>query len=83
MTAAQRGGGRAGGRGGRLIAQRSCPQLFRKPGTERVRLTTTWSGRYQVAGDTRWREVDGTATTTSASQPFEVVERRSVLVGRD
>jgi hypothetical protein len=55
-------------------------RVFRKLGTERVRLTTTWSGRYRINGDSRWRDVDGTATTTSTSPPFEVVERRSVLV---
>jgi hypothetical protein len=58
-------------------------RVFRKLGTERIRLTTTWSGRYQVEGDSRWRDVDGTATTTSTSPSFEVVERRSVLVDRD
>jgi hypothetical protein len=58
-------------------------RAFRKLGTERIRLTTTWSGRYQVEGDSRWRDVDGTATTTSTSPSFEVVERRSVLVNRD
>jgi hypothetical protein len=68
---------------GRAYPDQDVSRVFRELGTERVRLTTTWSGRYQVAGDSRWREVDGTATTTSASQPFEVVERRSVLVGRD
>jgi hypothetical protein len=68
---------------GRPYPDQDVTYVFRELGTERVRLTTTWSGRYQVEGDSRWRDVDGTATTTSTSPSFEVVERRSVLVNRD
>ncbi len=50
---------------------------------ETITLTTTWSGRYRVDGDGTWRDVVGTAETTSTSAPFEVVERRSHLVSQD
>lgn len=49
-------------------------------GTRSITLTTEWSGRYQVAGSPAWRDVDGTAQTTTTSAPFEVVERTSKLV---
>jgi len=48
-----------------------------------VRLTTSWRGRYRVAADPlrKWRAIDGTATTESTSEPFDVVELRSRLTG--
>jgi hypothetical protein len=57
--------------------------VYGEPGTAAVTLTTTWSGRYRVDGDDAWRDVVGTAETTSTSAPFEVVERRSHLVAED
>ncbi|MEZ0447729.1 hypothetical protein [Cellulomonas sp. ICMP 17802] len=48
-----------------------------------ITLTTQWSGRYRVDGDDEWRDIVGTAETTSSSAPFEVVERRSHLVSQD
>ncbi|ROS30743.1 hypothetical protein [Cellulomonas sp. PhB150] len=57
-------------------------QAFTHLGKAAITLTTTWSGRYRVDGSAQWRDVAGTATTTTTSQPFEVVERRSVLVDR-
>lgn len=48
-----------------------------------IALTTTWSGRYRVDGDDEWRDVVGTAETTSTSAPFAVVERRSHLVAEN
>lgn len=46
-----------------------------------VRLTTSWRGRYRVAADPlhKWRRIDGTATTESSSEPFDVVELRTRL----
>ena len=41
---------------------------------------TTWKGRYRVDGTTVWRDVNGTATTSTTSAPFTVEERRSRLV---
>lgn len=45
-----------------------------------ITLTTEWSGRYQVAGDGQWRQVTGTATTSTTSREFEVQERTARLV---
>ncbi|WP_298454575.1 PKD domain-containing protein [uncultured Cellulomonas sp.] len=49
-------------------------------GTRQISLTTTWSAQFQVAGTTGWERVDGTATTTSTSQPLTVHEARAHLV---
>lgn len=53
---------------------------YEQPGTYAVTLTTEWSGRYRVDGDPTWREVTGTATTSTTSATFEAQERRSHLV---
>lgn len=53
---------------------------YEAPGTYAITLTTQWSGRYRVDGDPTWREVTGTATTSSTSAPFEAQERTSRLV---
>ncbi len=54
-----------------------------RPGTARITLTTTWTGRYRVDIDPlhKWREIDGHAFTTSATPDFEIVELRGRLVG--
>ncbi|WP_315097039.1 hypothetical protein [uncultured Cellulomonas sp.] len=57
--------------------------VYAEPDTAVITLTTTWSGRYRVDGDATWREVVGTAETTSTSPAFEIVERRSHLVSAD
>ncbi len=53
------------------------------PGTARITLTTTWTGRYRVDIDPlhKWREIDGNAFTTSTTPDFEVVELRGHLDG--
>ncbi|WP_456819450.1 hypothetical protein [Cellulomonas sp. URHB0016] len=51
--------------------------------TAHLTLTTTWSGRFRVAGEEQWRDVEGTAQTSADSTPFEVVERRAHLVPTD
>ena len=55
--------------------------VYRQLGTRAITLTTTWSGRYRVVGTTVWHDVNGTATTTATSAPFEVQELRAYLVG--
>lgn len=47
-----------------------------------VRLTASWRGRYRVAADPlrKWRDINGTATTQSISDPFDVIELRTRLV---
>jgi hypothetical protein len=47
-----------------------------------IGLTTSWRGRYRVAADPlhKWRAIDGTATTESTSDPFDVIELRTRLV---
>lgn len=54
--------------------------VYQRPGTRQITLTTTWKGRYRVDGSPVWRDVDGTAQTSTTSAPFEVQERRSHLV---
>ncbi len=56
--------------------------LYSSLGTRTVSLTTTWTGEYRVDADPlhKWRQVDGTATTTATGEQFEVVERRSHLI---
>ncbi|WP_273651775.1 hypothetical protein [Cellulomonas fimi] len=54
--------------------------FYERLGTVQVTLTTTWKGRYRVDGTTVWRDVNGTATTSTTSAPFTVEERRSRLV---
>lgn len=54
--------------------------FYESLGTVQITLTTTWKGRYRVDGTTVWRDVNGTATTSTTSAPFSVEERRSRLV---
>ncbi|WP_041554280.1 hypothetical protein [Cellulomonas fimi] len=49
-------------------------------GTVAVTLTTTWTGRYRLAGSGVWHDIPGTAETATTSAPFTVEERRSRLV---
>ncbi|PVU83589.1 hypothetical protein DDP54_11955 [Cellulomonas sp. WB94] len=53
---------------------------YQAPGTYTLTLTTTWTGTYQIAGDTTWRPITGTATTTTTHPALTVVERRTHLV---
>lgn len=54
---------------------------YRAPGAATVTLTTTWEGQYRVDEDPdgEWRDINGTAVTTVALDPFEVVELRTRL----
>lgn len=54
---------------------------YRAPGAATVTLTTTWEGQYRVDEDPdgEWRDIDGTAVTAVALDPFEVVELRTRL----
>ena len=36
-------------------------------------LTTTWTTRFRPAGETQWRTIDGTITTTETSTPYDLV----------
>ena len=51
--------------------------------TATISLTTTWEGRYRVDDDPdhEWRDIAGTAQTTTPFAPFDVIELRSTLVG--
>lgn len=53
---------------------------YARPGTYTITLTTTWSGRYRIAGSTAWLDVDGTATTVTTIPPITAVEQRTALV---
>lgn len=54
-----------------------------QPGTYAITLTTTWTGRYRLAGTTTWATVTGTATTTTTSTPITAVEAPTHLVTAD
>src|SRR5690606_37729002 len=53
---------------------------YEQLGTVAITLTTEWTGRYQAAGDPRWRQIPGTGTASTTSRPFDVEERTSRLV---
>jgi hypothetical protein len=53
---------------------------YGQPGTGQITLTTTWGATYTLGEDPVARPVPGTATTTSTSAPFEIVELHSQLV---
>ena len=36
-------------------------------------LTTTWTTRFRPQGDTQWRPIEGTITTTETSTPYDLV----------
>lgn len=57
----------------------STAYTFTQPGDVTVRLTTTWTGTYSVAGGPSL-PVDGTATVTSPQADLTVVETRAELV---
>ena len=42
-------------------------------------LTTTWTTRYRPQGDTTWRTIDGTITTTETSTPYDLVRTITYL----
>ena len=37
-----------------------------------IRLRTSWSARWRIAGQTQWHQVNGTVTTTETSSPFNI-----------
>ena len=53
---------------------------YEQPGTTTITLTAEWTGRYQIDGSPIWRDINGTATTTTTSPPFDIEERTSRLV---
>ena len=58
-------------------------QPYTRPGTYTITLTTTYAGRYRMAGTTPWLDVTGTATTTTTSGPIEAVDAPTHLVADD
>ena len=42
-------------------------------------LTTTWTTRYRPQGDSQWRPIEGTITTTETSTPYDLVRITSYL----
>lgn len=49
-------------------------------GAATISLTTTWRGQFRIAGEPTWRDVPGEATTTSSSDPLEILAARARLV---
>ena len=37
-----------------------------------IRLRTSWSARWRIAGQSQWHQVNGTVTTTETSSPFNL-----------
>ena len=37
-----------------------------------IKLRTSWSARWRIAGQTQWHQVNGTVTTTETSNPFNL-----------
>ena len=37
-----------------------------------IKLRTSWSARWRIAGQSQWHQVNGTVTTTEASSPFNL-----------
>ena len=37
-----------------------------------IKLRTSWSARWRIAGQTQWHQVNGTVTTTETSTPFNL-----------
>ena len=37
-----------------------------------IRLRTSWSARWRIAGQAQWHQVNGTVTTTETSSPFNL-----------
>lgn len=67
---------------GRPYPSFDLARTYLAPTRTRITLTATWTGRYRVDIDPlhKWREIDGTAFTTSSTPDFDVVELRSRLV---
>jgi len=59
---------------------KTVTHVYTRLDTYQVTLTTTWQGQWRLVGETTWREVDGTNTTTSTSDPFTTHEIRTRLV---
>ncbi|MCC2319527.1 hypothetical protein [Cellulomonas xiejunii] len=53
---------------------------YENPGTTTITLQAEWTGRYQIDGNPTWRDITGTAITTTTSPPFTIEERTSRLV---
>lgn len=53
---------------------------YRHPGSQRVSLMTSYTGRFRVEGSRAWIPVEGVATVASPSVTVEVIEARAVLV---
>ncbi|MCC2333619.1 PKD domain-containing protein [Cellulomonas wangsupingiae] len=53
---------------------------YEHPGQAAITLTAEWTGRYQIDGNPTWRDINGTATTTTTTAPFTIEERTSRLV---
>jgi hypothetical protein len=58
----------------------STTHTFTTPGPASVTLTTIYTGRFRVVGETEWLPVSGTAEVASPAVPLEVIEARAVLV---
>ena len=37
-----------------------------------IKLRTSWTARWRIAGQTQWHQVNGTVTTTETSSPFNL-----------
>ena len=68
---------------GRPYPNHDVAHSYTRAGSYRITLTVTYSGRYRLAGTTRWLPVAGTASTTATSPPIIAEEAPSRLVAGD
>lgn len=76
------------GDGGKLVTSdagspypnMTTTHTFTTTGRFGVTLSTTYAGRYRVAGSPEWLPVDGTVSVASPGRNVEVIEARAVLV---
>ncbi|MFN8077087.1 MAG: hypothetical protein U0Q15_16935 [Kineosporiaceae bacterium] len=54
--------------------------VYTRTGRQVISLTTVYTGRFRVVGETEWLPVEGTAEVASPGIGIEVIEARAVLV---
>lgn len=65
---------------GHAYPDMTTTHTYRRHGTWTITLTTVYSGRYRVAGETDWLPIAGTAHVASPAHPVQVIEAHAVLV---
>lgn len=58
----------------------SVAHVYTEEATATITLGTTWTGRFQITGDSTWTPITGTARTTTTAPPLTIHEARARLV---